>query len=158
MTPGRIVLLGATGYTGRLTAEALIAHGERPVLAGRDPERLAPLAEELGDVETAVADVEQTRSLRALVERGDVIVTTVGPFARVGSTVLAAAIDAGATYIDCAAEPAFVRGVFEQHARASVPVLTAFGWESVPGNLAAELVLREAPDAVRVDVGYLPGR
>ena len=33
---GRIVVFGATGYSGRLTAEALVAGGQRPVLAGRD--------------------------------------------------------------------------------------------------------------------------
>ena len=45
-TPGaRIVVFGATGYTGRLVAEALVDRGERPVLAGRDPGRLATVAD-----------------------------------------------------------------------------------------------------------------
>jgi short subunit dehydrogenase-like uncharacterized protein len=51
----RIVLLGATGYTGALTAEALAARGARPVLAGRDPDKLAALAERLGGLDTARA-------------------------------------------------------------------------------------------------------
>ena len=51
----RIVLFGATGYTGAPTAEALVARGARPVLAGRDPARLAALADRLGGVETARA-------------------------------------------------------------------------------------------------------
>jgi short subunit dehydrogenase-like uncharacterized protein len=55
--PSRIVVFGATGYTGRKTAEALVARGERPVLAGRSADRLADLAERLGGLETAVADV-----------------------------------------------------------------------------------------------------
>ena len=42
---GRIVVFGATGYTGRLVAERLAGAGERPLLAGRSPERLAALAE-----------------------------------------------------------------------------------------------------------------
>ena len=49
--PARIVLFGATGYTGRLTAERLVAHGERPVLAGRSPTRVAELAERLAGLE-----------------------------------------------------------------------------------------------------------
>jgi short subunit dehydrogenase-like uncharacterized protein len=44
---GRIVLLGATGYTGALTARAMARRGERPVLAGRDGARLQALASEL---------------------------------------------------------------------------------------------------------------
>ena len=111
---GRIVLFGATGYTGRLTAEAMVARGDRPVLAGRSPERLAALAAELGDLETAVADVADPATVRALVEAGDALVATVGPFARWGDPAVEAAIDAGACYIDSTGEPAFIRRVFER--------------------------------------------
>jgi short subunit dehydrogenase-like uncharacterized protein len=79
---GRTVLFGATGYTGRLTAEAMVARGERPVIAGRSPERLAELAVGLGGLESRVADVTRPETVRGLVEPGDVVVTTVGPFAR----------------------------------------------------------------------------
>ena len=140
------MLFGATGYTGRLTAEAMVARGDRPVLAGRSPERVAELARELGGLETATADVHRPETVRALLERGDVLVTTVGPFTRWGDAAVDAAIDAGATYLDAAGEPGFMRRVFEHHSprarRAGIPLLTAFGWESVPGNLAAELALR----------------
>ena len=54
---GRIVLFGATGYTGRLAAEAMVERGMRPVLAARGRERLEAMAAELGGLETAVADV-----------------------------------------------------------------------------------------------------
>ena len=53
--------------------------------------------------------------MRALVERGDVLVTTVGPFARHGEPAVSAAIDAGAHYLDSTGEPSFVRAVFERH-------------------------------------------
>ena len=52
----RIVLFGATGYTGRLTAEALAGSGSEPVLAGRDRARLQALAGRLGGLPVAVAD------------------------------------------------------------------------------------------------------
>ena len=58
---GRIVLFGATGYTGDLTARALVAQGAQPVLAARSADRLAALAAELGGLETAVADVVAAR-------------------------------------------------------------------------------------------------
>src|ERR1700722_7438073 len=57
VSDARIVLFGATGYTGGLAARALVADGARPVLAGRDRGRLEALAEELGGLETAVANV-----------------------------------------------------------------------------------------------------
>ena len=82
--PSRIVVFGATGYTGRLTAEQLVAQGARPLLAGRSELRLAELAERLGGLEHRVADVDRPESVAALVEPGDVLLSTVGPFKRWG--------------------------------------------------------------------------
>jgi short subunit dehydrogenase-like uncharacterized protein len=156
---GRIVLFGATGYTGRLAAEAMVERGLRPVLAARGRDRLEAMAAELGGLESAVADVSEPASVRALVEHGDVLVTTVGPFARWGAAAAAAASSAGAHYIDSTGEPAFIREVFERYGPAAAQsggaMLTAFGYDWVPGNLAGGLALKRAgDDAVRVDVGY----
>jgi short subunit dehydrogenase-like uncharacterized protein len=157
---GRIVVFGATGYTGRLTAEALIARGIRPVLAARDPVKLGKLADELGgDLETHVADVSRPASVASLVEEGDVLLTTVGPFHRWGDPAAEAAIAKRAHYIDSTGETPFIRKIFEQYGpraeATGVGMLTAFGYDWVPGNLAAALALREAGDAaVRVDTGY----
>jgi short subunit dehydrogenase-like uncharacterized protein len=155
---GRIVLFGATGYTGELTARALARRGARPVLAGRDERRLATLAKDLG-AEFVVADATREERVRALVERGDVLVTTVGPFARLGTPAVAAAAAAGAHYLDSTGEAAFIREVFERHgsvaAGSGCGLLTAFGYDFVPGNLAGALALRDAgARAVSVDVGY----
>lgn len=155
----RIVLFGATGYTGVRTAEALAGRGARPVLAGRNPDRLRALAERLGGLETARADVSEPASIRALLGDGDVLVTTVGPFLRLGWPAVEAAVDAGAVYLDSTGEPPFVRRVFEEAGpRAAVSGATlvpAFGVDYVPGGLAGALALAEAGDrAHRVDIGY----
>ena len=155
----RIVLFGATGYTGDLTARALLARGHRPVLAGRSEHKVRALAEELGGLDHAVADVDRPDSVRDLVERDDVLVTTVGPFAKWGEPALRAAVDKGAHYIDSTGEPPFIRAVFEtwgpRAKEASVALLTAMGYDYVPGNLAGALALRDAgPKATSVDVGY----
>jgi short subunit dehydrogenase-like uncharacterized protein len=156
---GRIVLFGATGYTGRLTAEALAARGARPVLAARNADRLEKLAAALGDLEWVVADVAQPESVHELVDRGDVLLTTVGPFKRWGAAAAEAAVKQGAHYLDSTGEPPFIRDVFERYGpaaeRAGSGMVTAFGYDWVPGNLAGALALREAgADAQRVDVGY----
>ncbi|MEU8895688.1 saccharopine dehydrogenase NADP-binding domain-containing protein [Nocardia sp. NPDC048505] len=153
----KIVVFGATGYTGRMTAAALVARGAAPVLAGRDATALTRLAAELGGAPTAVADVTDPDSVRALLGRGDVLVTTVGPFLRYGGPALAAAIGAGAHYLDSTGEGPFIRRVFEQDDQARAAgsaLLTAFGFDYVPGNLAAGLALQAAPDARRADIGY----
>jgi len=157
---GRIVLFGATGYTGRLAAEAMAERGMRPVLAARSSERCAALAEELGGgFETARADVADPPSVRRLVASGDVLVTTVGPFARFGGPAAAAASTAGAHYLDSTGEPVFIREVFERYGPAAeasgAAMITACGYDWVPGNLASALALARAGEAaVRVNVGY----
>jgi short subunit dehydrogenase-like uncharacterized protein len=157
--PSRIVVFGATGYTGRLTAERLVAGGARPLLAGRSQAKLEELAATLGGADWRVADVDRPDSVAALVGQGDVLVTTVGPFKRWGEPALRAAIGAGAIYLDSTGEPAFIRRVFDEFGppaeRAGAALLPAMGYDFVPGALAGALALREAGDAaVRVDVGY----
>lgn len=160
---GRIVLFGATGYTGRLTADALVRRGQRPVLAGRDPSRLSALADSLGGLETVVADSERPESVHALVGFGDVLVSAVGPFSLLGAPAVEAALRAGAHYVDCSGEPQFVRDIFERHGpraeEAGCALLTGIGFDWVAGTLAGALALREAgEDAAGVEIGYFsPG-
>ena len=155
----RIVVFGATGYTGRLAAEALVAQGAHPLLAGRSELRLAEQAERLGGLEHRVADVERPETVAALLEPGDVLLSTVGPFKRWGEPAVAAAIGAGGVYLDSTGEPAFIRRVFDVHdapaRRAGATLLPALGYDFVPGALAGALALEAGgAAAVRVDVGY----
>jgi short subunit dehydrogenase-like uncharacterized protein len=157
--PSRIVVFGATGYTGRLAAERLVAQGERPLLGGRSESRLRELAERLGGLEWRVADVDRPESVTALLEPGDVLLSTVGPFVRWGEPALRAAIAARGVYVDSTGEPPFIRRVFDEFGpparRAGATLLPAMGYDFVPGCLAGALALEDAGDAaVRVDVGY----
>lgn len=159
----RIVLFGATGFTGRLTAEALVALGESPLLVGRDPAKLHSLADRLdAGCETAVAGADSSAPLRKLLEENDVLISTVGPFAKWGDAAVSAAIAAGVPYLDSTGEPVFMRKIFDDYgpmaSEAGCPLLTAFGFDYVPGNLAAALCLQDAGDeaseVASVDVGY----
>jgi short subunit dehydrogenase-like uncharacterized protein len=154
----RIIIFGATGFTGRQVAERLVAQGAAPVLAGRSEGSVRELAERLG-VEWTTADAMRRNSVFALLERGDVLVTTVGPFSKWGEPAVRAAIAAHGTYIDSTGEPTFIRRVFNEFGepaeRAGSALLTAMGYDFVPGALAAALALEEAgDDAVQVDIGY----
>lgn len=155
----RIVVFGATGYTGVLVTDALVRRGVRPVLAGRSGDRLARLADEYRGLDYRVADVADPASLGALVNPGDVVVTTVGPFARYGHPVAQAVVDAGAHYVDSTGEVGFVRELQQRHdARAretSATMVPAFGYDYVPGILAGVLAARAGGAAVRdIGIGY----
>ncbi|MCC3272209.1 saccharopine dehydrogenase NADP-binding domain-containing protein [Arthrobacter zhangbolii] len=156
---GRIVLLGATGYTGGLVLGALFRRGLRPVLAGRNTDALAGLAEEHGGLEFAAADATDPASVRRLLDPGDVLITTAGPFERVGLPVAEAAVRAGARYIDTTGEVGFVRTLQERFHRQAqdtgAVLLPAFGYDYVPGILAGAMAAQQAGDAGRkLDVGY----
>jgi short subunit dehydrogenase-like uncharacterized protein len=157
---GRIVVWGATGYTGRLVARRLADAGVPDVvLAGRSRERLEALARELGGhQQTAVADSDRPGTVRALVTGEDVLVATVGPFTRHGWTAARVCAEAGGRYLDSTGEPPFVRRVADELTPVAVGsgavLAPAFGYDFVPGQLAAVHALREAPAATAVRVGY----
>lgn len=158
-----IVLFGATGYTGGRVAEAMVRRGLRPVLAGRDGGKLTALARRLGDPEpldVVRAHAGDLAPVRALIGQGDVLVSTVGPFVRFGEPAVRAAVDAGAIYLDSTGEPPFIRRVFEEFGplaqRSGASLITAFGHDYVPGNLAGALLLQRFGARVRrLEVGYL---
>src|SRR5688500_15889107 len=134
-----IVVFGATGATGRVTAEHLVALGARPVLAGRDPAALEALASRLGGLEWQLADALRRNSVFELVDDESVLLSLVGPFVKWGDPAVRATIAAGATYIDSTGEPVFIRRVFEEFgpaaARAGSSLLTACGYDYAPGAL-----------------------
>ncbi|MFN8108366.1 MAG: saccharopine dehydrogenase NADP-binding domain-containing protein [Thermoleophilia bacterium] len=154
----RVVVFGATGYTGRMTAAALVQRGVRPLLAGRDENALRAMADELGGLEWARADASSPDALRALLTPESVLLALTGPFTRFGTAAAEAAIDAGCTYIDSTGEAGFIRQVFEDYgpraAAAGCAMITACGYDYVLGNLAAALALQGAPAASAVDVAY----
>ncbi len=168
VSDNRVLLLGATGFTGKLVAEQLVKSGAAPILVGRNPDKLRSLTAQMQDfavsqqeIEWAVADVTDPSSIRALLKSSqDVMISTVGPFARLGHGPVAAAIDAGAAYVDCTGESAFVQQIFSEYDRQArqtgARLLTAFGFDYVPGNLAAALLMerQSSEEIVRVDIGY----
>jgi short subunit dehydrogenase-like uncharacterized protein len=88
-----------------------------------------------------------------------VLVSTAGPFLKVGRSAVAAAVDARAIYLDSSGEPPFIRQVFEEFGpgaeRTGAGLLTAFGYDYVPGNLAGALALEAAGSAAtHVQIGY----
>jgi short subunit dehydrogenase-like uncharacterized protein len=162
--PYDIVLFGATGFVGTLTAEYLAAHAPADVrwaVAGRDETKLRRLRQRLGvDVGVLRADVSDPASLRALAERARVVATTVGPYVRYGEELVAACADTGADYLDLTGEPEFVDLMYVRHdARAretGARLIHACGFDSVPHDLGAYFTVQQLPQGVPLTVdGYV---
>ncbi|MFF0593623.1 saccharopine dehydrogenase family protein [Streptomyces antibioticus] len=158
--PYDIVLFGATGFVGTLTAEYLAAHapeGLRWAVAGRDDVKLRALRDQLGtDVGVLRADVSEPASLRALAEHTRVLATTVGPYVRYGEDLVAACADLGTDYLDLTGEPEFVDLTYVRHdARAretGARLVHAAGFDSVPHDLGAYFTVRQLPEGVPLTV------
>lgn len=159
MTRRRIMLLGATGFTGNRVLRELLAARETPTLVGRNSARMAAAAGRLG-AELPVLEVElaSVGALEQVFTANDVVVSTVGPFMKLGLATVTAAAHAGAHYLDSAGEATFVRRVFglDSVAVASgATLIPAFGYDYVPGNLAGALAVEQAgARTIQVEVGY----
>jgi short subunit dehydrogenase-like uncharacterized protein len=147
-----IVVFGATGFVGKLTAEYLARHapdGVRVGLAGRSEEKLARVKSELGtDWPTIVADSSDAASLKALAERCRVMATTVGPYRKYGMPLVEACAAAGTDYIDLTGEPLFIRDSIDRcHAEArqtGARIVHCCGFDSIPSDLGVWLLHEEA--------------
>jgi len=149
-----VVVFGATGFVGRLTAEYLAAHappGLRIGLAGRSKQRLARVRTELGrgahDWPLHVADSGDPASLAKLAAGTRVVVTTVGPYRKHGLPLVEACATSGTHYADLTGEVLFMRDSIERYhelaASAGARIVHACGFDSIPSDLGV-LVLSDA--------------
>jgi short subunit dehydrogenase-like uncharacterized protein len=150
-----IVLWGATGFTGRLVAEYLVRNylgsdiGLRLALAGRNKEKLEAVASEVGapELPILVGDSFDADSLNAIAARTEVLITTVGPYAKYGAEIVAACVRNGTDYCDLTGEPHFVRAMIDAHhedaKRTGARIVHCCGYDSIPSDLGT-LMVQEA--------------
>jgi trans enoyl reductase len=149
-----IVLYGATGFSGKLTAEYLAQRGSkaRIALAGRSSERLRAVLEMLGptaqDWPLIVADASKPATLDAMATRAQVVLTTVGPYTRYGLPLVAACAKAGTDYADLTGELMFGRTSIDlyhkQAADTGARIVLSCGFDSVPSDLNVYQLYRRA--------------
>ena len=135
-----LAILGVTGYTGRLVLAEARRAGLDVRLVGRRLEALEALAAPREDVR--VADARDPDALRAAFDGAAVVASLAGPFLELGLAPVEAAAAVGAHYLDTTGEQAFVRLVHDRIESGTV-VLPAFGFDYVPGDLAARLAAEQ---------------
>lgn len=171
-----IVLWGATGFTGQLTAEYLLrrheGEGLRIALAGRNEDKLRRVQQELAQVskeaeafELLTGDSHDRASLDAIATQAEVVCTTVGPYAKYGAELVAACVEAGTDYCDLTGEPQFIRRmVEEQHERAvetGARIVNCCGFDSIPSDIGTWTLFHEAKDRFGItleEVKLITGR
>jgi short subunit dehydrogenase-like uncharacterized protein len=152
-----VIVWGATGFTGTLVAEYLMRQygtdrGLRWAVAGRNKEKLEKLRQSLGvrpgELETFVADSFDQDSLSILARRTRVVLTTVGPYALYGSSLVEACVEAGTHYCDLAGEVQWIRKMIDQHhvraQQTGARIVHCCGFDSVPMDIGVWFLQNEA--------------
>lgn len=167
-----VVVWGATGFTGRLVAEHFAGHPECAdidwAIAGRNRDKLQQLATEVGDPPVLVGDALDRSSLDDIAQRTNVVCTTVGPYARFGSHLVAACIDAETDYCDLTGEVHWIREMIDTHhenaRKRNVRIVHCCGFDSIPSDVGTFVVQSEAVErlgrpcgAVRALISSLQG-
>ncbi|MCP4917863.1 MAG: saccharopine dehydrogenase [Proteobacteria bacterium] len=149
-------IYGAYGYTGELAARVAIEQGSKPLLLGRDPVRLAAVAERLGLEHRAVSleDPELVEILRPL----DVVLHCAGPFHRTWEAMAEACMKAGTHYLDVTGEISVFEGAARQSARAKeagIALIPGVGYDVVPSDSLAKHLSERLPGTTHLNLALL---
>jgi len=165
-----IVVYGATGFTGQLIAEYLAAHyiGEgnlKWAMAGRSKDKLASVRDAIGapaDIALIVADAGDPVSLRAMVGQTKSVISTVGPYQRYGSELVATCVAAGVDYLDLCGEPVWMRQMIDAHEATAkstgARIVFSCGFDSLPFELGVFSVQEEAKKIFGTSASRVKGR
>ncbi|MGW4242657.1 saccharopine dehydrogenase NADP-binding domain-containing protein [Nocardia sp. NPDC004722] len=143
-----IAVYGANGHTGGYILTDLHRRGLTPILVGRNADRLRAAADAAGlaDAESRIAATDDPAALTAAFTGANVVISSLPGYVDIGEQILAAAIEAGAHYIDISGEQLFTRRAFDEYGpraeKAGVTVLSGITDSNVPADLLAELTAR----------------
>jgi short subunit dehydrogenase-like uncharacterized protein len=156
--PLDLVVFGATSFVGQILCRHLVdRHGTdgtlRWAIAGRSAAKLEAVAGATGaDVERIVVDAADQAGLLSLAESTHVVVSTVGPYARHGSPLVAAVAASGTDYCDLTGEPQWMRRMIDAHAAeaeaSGARIVHACGFDSIPSDLGVWFTQQRAIEAL----------
>ena len=157
----RILIYGATGYTGKLVAAEAVRRGLDVVFAGRDPEKLKALGERL-DRDVRAVPLSDGPRLRALLEDFAAVLHIAGPFSQTARPMVDACLEAGTHYLDVTGEIEVFEAVARRDGeakKAGLTLLPGVGFDIVPSDcLAAHTAARvEEPTKLRLAIAGMDG-
>ncbi len=148
-----IVVFGASGFTGQLVVEYLYQQyppesGLRWAIAGRNRAKLDAVLSALGvtqdTVQVLVADSDDRESLDAITVDTRVVLTTVGPYAKYGSALVASCVANGTSYCDLAGEVQWMRKMIDEHQNAAqksgARIVHSCGFDSIPSDIGVHFL------------------
>ena len=164
--PYDIVVFGATGFTGGLTAEYLARNAPpnmKWALAGRSVAKLEGVRERIkninqrwADLPLLTADSNDPESLKRVAELTRCVITTVGPYILHGEPLVAACAQAGTDYVDLTGEPEFVDLMWlryhDQAKQSGARIVHCCGFDSIPHDLGAYFTVQQLPEKAPISI------
>jgi short subunit dehydrogenase-like uncharacterized protein len=150
------LLYGANGYVGEAAAELAVQQGLKPILAGRDAAKLAPLAQRLG-AEVRVCALDDAAALDRALQGVPLVLHCAGPYKFTSKPMADACLRAGAHYLDITGEIPVFEALAARDAEAKarkVMLLPAVGFDVVPTDCLAVHLKRRLPSATRLALGF----
>lgn len=147
---GRVLLYGATGFSGRLLTQCLLEQGIDVVLAGRNEARLAELARRW-KLDFRVFSLDDPAQIEASLDTMQVVLHAAGPFTRTGLPMISACIRTGTHYLDLAGEWPLFQQAMDHSDRAAangVMLMPGIGFSIVASDCLLAMALARFPEAV----------
>ena len=164
----RVVVYGASGFTGRLVAEYLqntYGNSVSWAMAGRSVEKLKAVKEEMGiaaNVPVIAADAGDPASLTAMCEQADVVLTTVGPYQLYGEPLVAACVETGTGYVDLCGEPVWMRQMIDKYGdrakETGARIVFSCGFDSIPFDLGVWFLQQHVVEKTGKPAARIRGR
>src|SRR6516162_7830614 len=146
---GTILIFGSTGYTGKLIAKAAVARGARPILAGRNLDKVKAVADPLGLTARAF-DLSEPARIDAAIKDISALLCAAGPFSATSRPIADACLRNRVHYLDLTGEIDVFEALAARDAEAKargVTLLPGVGFDVVPSDCLAAHLKRRLPDA-----------
>ncbi|MBK7180887.1 MAG: saccharopine dehydrogenase NADP-binding domain-containing protein [Chloroflexi bacterium] len=150
------LLYGAYGYTGRLLAEEAIKRGHKPILAGRDAQKTAVLAQQL-NLDHIALDLNDSEKLHQVVAGVDLVLHAAGPFIHTSEPMVQACLAGQTHYLDITGEiPVFENTLsYDAHAREQgIALVSGVGFDIVPTDCLGSYVAAQLPGATHLEMAF----
>lgn len=152
-----IIVYGATSFVGQIMTrymkDAFSDGNIRWAIAGRSESKLKALCQDAGlkDIEIIIADSHDEDSLQAMCARANVIISTVGPYALYGDTLVKVCAETGTHYCDLTGEPQWIHKMQEAHEdtakKSGARIVHCCGFDSIPSDLGVHVLQKRAQKA-----------
>lgn len=152
-----ILIYGAYGYTGRLIVDECLKHGIKPIIAGRNAEKIMPFAHKHG-LQYDVFEVDNREKLEGWLKNGSVVIHSGGPFIHTAKYMVQACLATETHYLDITGEFQvfdLVKAYGNKAKEKGLMLLPGVGFDVVPSDCLAAHLKSKMPDAHDLKLSFV---